>query len=193
MKRMVAQVIRAVMLSLLYACRAIFGRWFIKGNFRLFAQLATTSHVLRVLGATIGQNSHIHSDICIYNARDWSFGNLRIGSNVYVGPRCVFDLTDLVCLHDDSSISAQVSFITHLDVGNQPLKRVAPRRQGPISVGRGAWIGVNTTVLHDVTIGEFAMVGAMSLVNRPIAARTIAFGIPARVIRRVDIDDALAW
>jgi len=170
---------------LLHLFRILFGKGFIKMNFHTFSQLATTSNVLRVLGASVGQNSHIHSDICIYNEQRWSCHNLTIGSNVYVGPRCIFDLTSSVVIDNDASVSAQVTFITHLDVGNQPLKKTIPRTEGPIRIGRGAWVGVNTTILQDVTIGEFAMVGAMSLVNKDVPARSLAFGIPSHVVRQL--------
>jgi len=153
-------------------------------NFQRFAQLATAPNVLRCLGASVGAATHIHSDICVYNLPSGGCENLRIGSNVYIGPRCVFDLTATIAIDDDASISAQVTFITHLDVGDQPLRRTVPRREGAIQIGRGAWIGVNTTILHGVRVEEFAMIGAMSLVNRTIPARCVAVGIPARVIRR---------
>ena len=56
-----------------------------------------------------------------------------------------------------------------------------PRRQVTDKCAkRGAWIGVNSTVLQDVVIGEFAIVGAMSLVNRSLSAGVRAFGIPCR-------------
>ena len=173
--------------GLLKCLRLLFGKSFIKMNFQRLSQLTTASEVLRVLGATVGNRTHIHSDICIYNLKNWSCQNLSIGSNVYVGPRCIFDVTSGITIEDDASISAQVAFITHLDVGDQPLKRVVPRREGPITVRRGAWVGVNTTLLHNITIGEFAMVGAMSLVTKDVPEGCVAVGIPCKVIRRMDV------
>lgn len=169
------------------ALRAACGPAVIKMNFHLLSQLISASEVLRILGATVGERTHIPADLCIYNLDRWSCHNLRIGSNVYIGPRCIFDLTAPIAIADDVAISAQVSLITHLDVGNQPLKQVCPRREGPIRIDRGAWIGAGTTVLHDVTVGEFAMVGAMSLVNRPIPDRCVAYGIPCRAVRRQEV------
>lgn len=167
----------------LYFVWAVFGRAFVKMYFRFWSQLASTRSVLQVLGATVGTNTHIYSDICVYNLDNYSCNNLSIGSNVYIGPRCLFDLTAKITIEDDVSISAQVSFITHLDVGNQPLKKRVPRQEGPITVNRGAWVGVNSTVLHGVTIGEYAMVGAMSLINKAIPPNSVAFGIPCKVSR----------
>lgn len=170
---------------LLRFIRLLLGKAVIKANFRILAQLTSASKVLRVLGATIGENTHIYSDICIFNMKDWSCSNLQIGSNAYIGPRCMFDLTSKITIEDDAAISAQVTFVTHLDVGNQPLKQNAPRIEGVIAVRRGAWIGVNSTILQNVEIGEFAMIGAMSLVNKNIPAEVVAFGVPCRVIRHI--------
>jgi acetyltransferase-like isoleucine patch superfamily enzyme len=171
---------RGVLVFALKIVRLLLGKAFIKMNFHVLSQLTSASSVLRVLGASVGSGTHIPSDICIDNAASYSCQNLTIGSNVYIGPRCLFDLTSKIVIEDDAAISAQVTFVTHLDVGDQPLKEKAPRREGPITVKRGAWVGVNTTILHDVTIGEFAMVGAMSLVNRSIPSASRAFGIPCR-------------
>jgi acetyltransferase-like isoleucine patch superfamily enzyme len=154
-------------------------------NFRLFSQIASANSVLRLLGAKIGDNTHIYSDICVYNAENYNYKNLIIGSNVYIGTRCLFDLTSEINIHDNTSISAQVSFITHLDVGNQPLKGLIQSKEGPITIQQNTWVGVNTTILHNVNIGEFAMIGAMSLVNKNIPAKTVAYGIPCRVMKEI--------
>lgn len=186
LKKTFHSALQSLVLYQLYFVRAVFGKAFIKMNFRFWSQLASTCSVLRVLGATVGTNTHIYSDICVYNMDGYSCRNLSIGSNVYIGPRCLFDLTSKITIEGDVSISAQVSFITHLDVGNQPLKKKVPRKEGPIIVNKGAWVGVNSTVLHGVTIGEYAMVGAMSLVNKPIPANSLACGNPCIVIRALE-------
>ena len=174
------------MLKIVHLLQALLGRSFIKMNFRILSQLTSGSDVLRALGATVGERTHIYSDICVYNLDNYGCENLRIGSNVYVGPRCLFDLTSPITIEDEVSVSAQVSFITHLDVGSGPLKQKVPRKQGPIVVKRGAWLGVNTTVLHEVTIGENAMIGAMTLVNKEVPANMVAVGIPCRLLPQDD-------
>jgi acetyltransferase-like isoleucine patch superfamily enzyme len=52
-------------------------------------------------------------------------------------------------------------------------------------VKKGASIGTSTTVLCGVTIGEYAIVGAGSVVTKDVPAHTIVAGVPARVIRKV--------
>lgn len=178
------RLLRFLMQALLKVLRYGLGKSFVKMNFRILSQLASANSVLRELGATVGPGCHIPCDICIYNMDAFSCHNLIVGSNVYIGPRCLFDLTEKIVIEDHAAISAQVSFITHLDVGNQPLKEKFPRRQGPIVIGKGGWIGVNSTILYGVTVGEYAAIGAMSLVNRDIPGGAVAYGIPCRVKSR---------
>lgn len=47
---------------------------------------------------------------------------------------------------------------------------------------RGSSIGSNATILAGVKIGEYAMVGAGSVVTRDVPAYAIMAGVPARVI-----------
>ncbi|MDO4190909.1 MAG: DapH/DapD/GlmU-related protein [Bacteroidales bacterium] len=55
----------------------------------------------------------------------------------------------------------------------------------PITIGKRCWLASNVTVLKGVTIGDEAVVGAMSLVNKNIPDKTVAAGVPAKVIREI--------
>ena len=54
---------------------------------------------------------------------------------------------------------------------------------GPVVIKNGARIGIDVTILPGVTIGENAVIGACSLVNRDIPDSCIAVGVPARPIK----------
>jgi acetyltransferase-like isoleucine patch superfamily enzyme len=56
----------------------------------------------------------------------------------------------------------------------------------PVSIGDGAFLGINCAVLAGVTIGEGAYVGANAVVTDDVPARTVVVGNPARVVRRWD-------
>ncbi|WP_018132071.1 acyltransferase [Effusibacillus pohliae] len=57
-------------------------------------------------------------------------------------------------------------------------------RLGDVVIGDHVMIGANTTILPGVTIGDRAVVGAGSLVNRDIPAGAFAAGNPVRIIRQ---------
>ncbi|MCC2034039.1 acyltransferase [Microbacterium sp. BWT-G7] len=65
-------------------------------------------------------------------------------------------------------------------VRDQPIDRVAP-----VLIERGAWLGQNVVVLPGVTIGHGSVIGANSVVRDDVPPRTVAAGVPARVLREL--------
>lgn len=62
----------------------------------------------------------------------------------------------------------------------------------PVTIGSDCWFGANVVVCPGVTIGENCVIGAGSVVTRDIPANSFAAGVPARVIRPITEDDAIA-
>ena len=58
-------------------------------------------------------------------------------------------------------------------------------KQGPMILKQNCKVGTHSTLMPGVTIGENAVIGAHSFVNSDIPANCIAYGVPARVVRRV--------
>ncbi len=56
-------------------------------------------------------------------------------------------------------------------------------------IGEGAFIGSDTMLVAPVTIGVGARTGAGAVVTKDVPDRTLAAGVPARVIRKLDSDD----
>ncbi|WP_309662920.1 acyltransferase [Sphingomonas sp.] len=56
----------------------------------------------------------------------------------------------------------------------------------PTMVRRGASIGANATIVCGITIGEFAMVAAGSVVTRDVEPFALVIGNPARMVGYVD-------
>ncbi|RJP83254.1 MAG: acyltransferase [Desulfobacteraceae bacterium] len=63
----------------------------------------------------------------------------------------------------------------------QKISKVAP-----ITIKKGCWIGQNVMIMPGVTIGEFTIIGANSIVKESIPAKCIAAGNPAKVVKRWD-------
>lgn len=61
-------------------------------------------------------------------------------------------------------------------------------------VGRNALVGMNCVVMDGAVVGESAIVAACAFVKagHRIPARTLAAGIPAKVLRDLS-DDEIAW
>lgn len=55
----------------------------------------------------------------------------------------------------------------------------------PIKIGIGAYIGAKTTIVRGAEIGNFARIGANSVVTGKIEPHTLAIGVPARPIKKL--------
>jgi acetyltransferase-like isoleucine patch superfamily enzyme len=133
--------------------------------------------ILREFGATVGSGTTIYGPLVIVNAsRD--FSGLTIGDRVYIGPDVLIDLAQPVSIGNDITIVIRASIITHFDVGPGPLSERRPRREGPVRIEDGVFIGTGATILHGVTVGKEALIGAHALVNRDVPAGAIC-AVPA--------------
>ncbi|MFN5319594.1 MAG: acyltransferase [Bacteroidia bacterium] len=63
------------------------------------------------------------------------------------------------------------------------LETLRPFNEKPVHIGDGVWIGNNVVILPGCTIGNFAVIGANSVVNRDIPDFAICVGMPARVVK----------
>lgn len=59
-------------------------------------------------------------------------------------------------------------------------------------IGRSVWIGQNVSVLAGAVIGDYAVIGANSVVRGHIPPYSMAVGVPARVIKVYDFEKK-AW
>jgi len=56
----------------------------------------------------------------------------------------------------------------------------------PVTIGDNVWIGGNVTVCPGVTIGNNVVIGAGAVVTHDIPDDSLAFGVPARVAKKID-------
>jgi bifunctional UDP-N-acetylglucosamine pyrophosphorylase/glucosamine-1-phosphate N-acetyltransferase len=62
-------------------------------------------------------------------------------------------------------------------------------RKHPTEIGEGAFIGSDTMLVAPVKVGEGARTGAGSVVTRDVPPYSLAVGVPARVIRKLERPD----
>lgn len=119
---------------------------------------------------------------------------VEIQNGAVIGKNCKISSHTFICegvhVHDNCFIGHGVMFI------NDKLPR-STNEDGtlqttddwaciPTYVEKGASIGSNATVLCGITIGEWAIVGAGSVVTKNVPPKTIVAGNPARVIRKIE-------
>lgn len=58
------------------------------------------------------------------------------------------------------------------------------KRKGCPSLGDKVWVGVNATIVGNITIGDDVLIAAGAFVNKDIPSHSIVFGNPCEVIER---------
>lgn len=122
-------------------------------------------------------------ECCISFGTIFSNRHARLGSRVYIGTGCTLGL---VTIGDDALLASNVDVLSGSGQHVFDSDRIPIREQGGVLkrviVGADAWIGNRTVVMADV--GPGAVVGAGSVVTKPIPSLALAVGAPARVVGR---------
>lgn len=185
--RMIAQAAATALVSPLFLAFWVQGR--LLGRDRA---LQNVTQALALLPGLTGQYlrrgflvhalDHCHHSVMVEFGTTFSRAGARLDENVYIGPMCHIGLAHL---GRDTLVGAGVHIPsgprTH---GEEDLSRPIRDQAGSrvlVRVGAGAWIGSAAVVMADV--GPGAIVGAGAVVTRPIPERTVAVGVPARVVR----------
>jgi len=104
----------------------------------------------------------------------------KIGNNVKI--HCNVYVTQYTVLEDDVFLGPNVTLANDLHPGCPDALKCM---EGP-TIKKGAQIGISSCVLPRVVIGEYAVIGAGSVVTRDIPARAVAHGNPARVVGMIE-------
>jgi virginiamycin A acetyltransferase len=110
---------------------------------------------------------------------------VRIERRVQISIRCTLGC---VWIESDAMIGSNVDLLSgRHQHGVDDLEAPIHSQSGkftPIRVGRDSWIGNSSVVMAD--IGQQCVIGAGSVVVKPIPSRTVAVGNPCRVVRQRD-------
>ena len=120
-------------------------------------------------GARIGANCNICSHCFIEN-------DVFIGDNVTI--KNGVQLWDGIRVEDNVFIGPNVTFTNDLF----PRSKQYPDRFLKTTVKTGASIGANATIIAGITVGEYAMVGAGSVVTKTIGNYELWYGNPAKFV-----------
>jgi acetyltransferase-like isoleucine patch superfamily enzyme len=100
-----------------------------------------------------------------------------------VGDRCSFGLCAMVDIFFPHLITVGENCIfgyESLLLAHEFLQ--GELRVGPVVIGHHVTVGSRSVVLPGVTIGDGAVVSAMSLVNKDVPARCMVGGVPIRIL-----------
>ena len=117
--------------------------------------------------ATLGNNCNINAGVLIEN-------DVLIGDNVTI--KSGVQIWDGITLEDNVFIGPNVTFTNDFI----PRSKQYPIQFLKTTIKKGASIGANSTIIGGITVGEYAMVGAGSVVTKNIGVQELWYGNPAK-------------
>lgn len=96
--------------------------------------------------------------------------NFKLGKKVDIGAFTYINAKYGVDLRDNVQIGSHCSLYSESTIDN---------KKGKIIIKKNARLGTHSVVMPGVTIGENALIGAFSFVNKDIPANSLAMGVPA--------------
>ncbi len=113
--------------------------------------------------------------------------NIKVGKNVFINACCRFQDQGGIDIKDGVLIGHNVTIATlNHDFNPQLRQNIFPK---PVKIGNNVWIGSDSTILPGVEIGDGAIIGAGSVVTKSIPNNCIAAGNPAKVIRKIEVEN----
>ena len=129
--------------------------------------------------AVILKNAVIGKD-CNINCHTFIENDVKIGDRVTV--KSGIYLWDGITIADDVFLGPNVTFVND----NYPRSKLYPASYEKIIIQKFVSVGANATILGGIQIGEYALIGAGSVVTKSVPAFSLVRGNPARVVGRVD-------
>ena len=144
---------------------------------------------------TLGKNVKLSTFINLYGCEvgdETKIGAfVEIQKNAKVGKNCKISSHSFICegvtIEDNVFIGHGVTFINdtypRATTANGELQTEKDWKVEQTLVKKGASVGSGATILSNLTIGEYAIVGAGSVVTKHVPPKAVVAGNPARVLR----------
>lgn len=115
-----------------------------------------------------------------YNWLVQNLGGFVLGKDTDIGAFSYINALNGVVIEDNVQIGSHCSIYSISTIDNT---------SGKIFLKNNCRIGSHTTILPGVSIGKNSIIGAHSLVNKDIPDNVVAYGVPAKVIKKLENND----
>ena len=114
---------------------------------------------------------------------------MRIGAGTFLNRGVMVAAQELVEIGEHCMLAngCFVSDASHrYDDPERPITWQGFESKGPTRIGDNCWLGANVVLTSGGSIGERCVIGANSGVTGDVEPFSVAAGLPARVIRRIE-------
>ena len=103
--------------------------------------------------------------------------NLDLGYKTDIGAFTYINAKNNVIIEDYVQIGSHCSIYSISTIDD---------KEGEVILKKNCRIGTHSVVMPGVTIGENSVIGAFSFVTKDIPDNVVAYGVPAKVVRKLD-------
>ena len=136
----------------------------------------------------IGNNVRIAKRCSIYGSPE---NLLEIGDNSYVGMNTLLNgYAAKLTIGSHVSIAQNVTIMVDSGPNASPaMQRLFPIEKKSVIIGNHVWIGIGSTIMPGVSLGNYTIVAANSYVNQSFEPYSIIGGTPAKLIRKFTVEE----
>jgi len=111
------------------------------------------------------------------------YSNIILHKNSEINDGCYLLAKAKIELGNNSTLAYRVTVLTAADPNGpyNALSALYPAKLEPVIIGNDVWVGANSTILPGVTIGDFSVVAAGSVVTKDVPSGVLVAGVPAQI------------
>jgi acetyltransferase-like isoleucine patch superfamily enzyme len=163
------------------------GRWFLRraSSVGRLVRLWGKPRIVNEGRLVIGDKVRLGSDLAPIELAAGPGGELIIGSQTFINFGTSIVAMQYVQIGMDCQIGPYCMVMDNSYHHVEPELRHVPPPSEPVVIGDNVWLGARTIVLPGVTIGSHSVIAAGSVVTKDIPERTLAGGVPAKIIKSI--------
>lgn len=105
---------------------------------------------------------------------------LKLGKHTDIGAFSLLVAKHGIIIEDYVQIASHCSIYSLSTIDN---------KKGKVVLKKNCKIGAHSVIMPGVTVGENSIVGAFSLVNKDIPKNTLAFGVPLKLVKKLNKEE----